>query len=754
MNAKWIWIDSLQIPKPRMVYFKKNIEISEILSDCVIRVYADSRYVLTINDKRVATGPCRAPKGIRYYDSLNVTDYLKKGHNEIFIKAIQYTDHKQDCILFKTGPASITTEGLGGLKIEEIDTDYGISTSSEYLCLEESGYQFPEDQIFGYISFSEYFDNSENYSHKEDSDWQSSIELFKAPTKGIGALRDFWYSIQRIIPMPYEKIDCFHKINVNTFNIVDNKFIIQSDSVASIELDALRLINAYPRLIITCGKGSVIKITYAEGYSSIIDNNIVKGIRDKAEGQDISGFYDIYIAHQGRQQYIPVNYRNFRVVKIEVIAKGDVPFIIESIDYIKTGYPLDISASFKCDDDNFTDIWNISKRTLLRCMYDTYMDCPYYEQMQYIMDTYLEIQYTFSISSDSMLARKAILDFAQAQLPDGLLPCNSPSKFNQIIPGFPFYWILMLESYMMYVGDINFIKSNLSTADKLIQFYVGHINENNLLGDTGYWQFFDWVKEWRDGSPVCDGEINILYNMLFVYGLRAAAKLNRFCNRNCIADEYEELAKKISDAINTFAFDEELGLYSDTPGKKPSSQHAQIFAVLSSVVPCDKKQKIMKNMFEHIECLSKVSYCFSYFLCRALEETNLYYELFETLGLWDMYIELMQYNLTTWPEDFVTMRSDCHGWSAIALYEIPACFLGIKPLEPGYQKVLIKPYVVPLNSYSGKVPIGDNKFIEISIKKDINNKHFIDIKVPSGVEYELDLSQFNNYDFMVARNDD
>ena len=749
MGAKMIWIDSHQISRPRMVYFKKNVYLSQEISKCIIKICADSRYVLTINNNRVSTGPCRAPKGIWYYDLIDISPFVQKGNNEIFVKVIQYADHKQEDISFKTGPISVTTEGLGYLKIEEIETDLGISTSNEYMCVEEKGYLFPENQVFGYLSFFEYFDNRERNMMLDNNCWSQAVQLFEAPSYDIGAIRDRWHATERTIPLPYEEVDVFRKIYRNTFSPKEDKLVITSGESAYIELDAGRLVNAYPRIKFSCGEGSIIKITYAEGYSQVIGKETVKCVRDDWENHQINGPCDIYISHSGEQEYIPFLYRNFRVVKVEVTAKGKEPFVLDTIDYIKTGYPLRVTGSFVCDNTDYNKIWEISIRTLRRCMHETYMDCPFYEQMQYVMDTYLQIQYTFSISADGRLARKAICDFAQAQLSDGMIPCNSPAKFNQIIPGFPIYWIFMLESYMMYVGDREFIRSHLGNMDRLIQYYRSYMDDNNLLGNTGYWQFFDWVAEWKNGCPVRKDEVNILYNMLFVYGLRAAAKLNKYCNRDCIAREYEGIAQDISNAINECAYDKEIGLYSDAPGRKPSSQHAQIFAVLSSVAPEKIKKDIIKKMIENKESLAKPSYCFSYFLCRALEEADLYNELNDTLKVWDMFTNLMQYNLTTWPEDFVTMRSDCHGWSAIALYEFSACFLGVKPLTPGYSKVQIKPLPCLLDSYSGWVPVGENKVVKISVLKDEKGKKHVDVNIPDGIEYVCDFSKLNDCEYTV-----
>ncbi|MBR5500465.1 MAG: hypothetical protein IKV74_02945, partial [Clostridia bacterium] len=372
-----------------------------------------------------------------------------------------------------------------------------------------------------------------------------------------------------------------------------------------------------------------------------------------------------------------------------------------------------------------------------RCMYETYMDCPYFEHMQYLMDTFLEMRYTLAISHDARLVEKGILDFEGSQFANGFMPCNAPSKFRQMIPGFPFYYPLMLDTYRLYVGDRKFLRSRLGGLEKLLAFYETYVGENDLLGDMGFWQFFDWVKEWNRGCPTEAGEIHVLYNMLYVYALRCAASVNRFCDRDDVAEEYEALAERIALAVRKHAYNEELGLFSDVPGKKPASQHAQIFAVVSGVMPKEGQRGLMERMIARRDSLAKPSYCFSYFLCRALEQTDLYEHVHKTFGLWDVFIGLRDLHLTTWPEDFVTMRSDCHGWSSVALYEFTACYLGVQPIESGYGKVRIRPLPCPLSSFQGRVPVGKYGEVFVKVWTDEDGQRRVQVRIPEGLPCEV-----------------
>jgi len=60
-------------------------------------------------------------------------------------------------------------------------------------------------------------------------------------------------------------------------------------------------------------------------------------------------------------------------------------------------------------------------------------------------------------------------------------------------------------------------------------------------------------------------------------------------------------------------------------------------------------------------------------------------------------------NLTTWVEDAITERSDCHAWGAVPLYEFPHELLGVQPLKPGFTSIRIAPQPGPLTWAEGSV---------------------------------------------------
>ena len=119
----------------------------------------------------------------------------------------------------------------------------------------------------------------------------------------------------------------------------------------------------------------------------------------------------------------------------------------------------------------------------------------------------------------------------------------------------------------------------------------------------------------------------------------------------------------------------------------------------------------------------------AFYLFRALEETGLYEYTQEYWGIWR---RMLAKHSTTCIEDEIQERSDCHAWGALILYELPAVILGVRPLEPGYRSVAIRPRPGYLREAEGDVvtPMG---MIHVHWTKDQEDQLRLEYDAPDNV---------------------
>ena len=92
-------------------------------------------------------------------------------------------------------------------------------------------------------------------------------------------------------------------------------------------------------------------------------------------------------------------------------------------------------------------------RTARLCAGETYYDCPYYEQLQYVGDTRIQALLSLYVGGDDRLARNAIELFDESRIVDGLTQSRYPTMLPQIIPPFSLFWIGMLHDLHAWGGD-------------------------------------------------------------------------------------------------------------------------------------------------------------------------------------------------------------------------------------------------------------------------------------------------------------
>jgi len=732
-KGQWIW--DVQQPEADsglqhlLVYFRRSFHIADgINAKLSIEITADSRYRLYVNSHSVAIGPCKGDGDTQYYEKVDVSKYLQSGKNVLAVQVLRLPAYKP-VETGEGGPLSIWRSHAAGLFVEaslrdEHDRELEpLHSGRAWRAFRHTGYRFIRKPFIQWMGGVEEVDGS-GAPHQwlnpefDDSNWASAIPF--AETRADVGLLSPWNLTPRPIPFLYEVERNFSKV-ARTEGIdrcIVDKWLehiqaegqplqLDSGQKLALELDAGELTTGYITIKVKGGRGSIIRMLGAECYqaSDSSKHRQIKGQRDDATGQLLGEFDTYYVAGQASEteseQYEPFWFRTFRYVRLE-LETGDEPLEIVSISYRETGYPLDVQASFESSDQELNTLWDLSVRTLKRCMHETYEDCPYYEQLQYSMDSRLMMLYTYYISADDRMPRRTIDDFYRSRQPSGLLQSRFPSVEPQVIPSFSLYWIDMLAEHYNFNGDIELLKTYRPAMLELLDWFHNRLTDEGIVGVTShrYWTYFDWVDEWPRGAPPESMERPMfLLSLMYAASLRTASRLLKVTGWIDAANDMTARADHICQAVRKLAWSDERQLFRDLPGLEIYSQHSQVMAVLSETVTGEEARKLMERTLQ--EPLHRVTLPFSYLLIQALKKTDLYDQAFE---IWDRWRGFANQGLTTLPEVEVNPRSDCHAWSAVPLAEFPASILGITPAEPGFAAVKIEPRIGKLKWAKGSMP--------------------------------------------------
>lgn len=727
----WIWLKNWSAEdrnEPALVLFRKVLEVAGDLKRAGFCISADSRYKLYINGELAEVGPSRGDGQVWFYDEKDVLPYLKSGENVVAVQVLRYPR-----IHGKGNHGIFRTEFPGlYLKGKLVFLDENGDEREEEFCADAS-WRARKDGGFSIVSESEIFAPLQIYEERrpsgdlkgwmradyDDSGWEkASVYPRLSEAVSPGNLH------QRTIPFLYRTERKFRDIVTLRETVTSRQaweglirqgtpLLIPAHSREIVEISAGEEMTGYLHLALYRGKGTDMRILQSESY--VTDERKgdlpVKGRRDDWEKGHLEGFCDLYhVAGFGTkeipEEYEPFWFRTFRFIRLE-IATAEEPVTITRLDYTETGYPLEVRTSIRTSDPELGAIWEMSERTLRRCMHETYEDCPFYEQLQYAMDSRTQILYTYAVAADDRLARKCMDDFRRSQRYDGLINCSYPNYGPNVIPGFSIYYILMLHDHMMYFGDREMLEQFMPSVDGIMNFFHRH-RENGLVQKVGglngerFWSFIDWTPEWDEttGVPPAtrSGPIT-MESLLYIMGLQAAADLSDYLGEPERAAMYRKRAEGVKEAVRESCTGAD-GMLRDGPGIDQYSQHPQVFAVLTDTLDREAAKKNLEKTLRYPEKYAQCSVAMAYYLFRALEKAGLYEW---STQYWNIWKRMLAKGATTCVEDEVGERSECHAWGALMLYELPSVILGVRPAKPGYGAVSVAPHGEMLEWFKGEV---------------------------------------------------
>ena len=733
-QACWIAPEGAPANEYGVYHFRKTIDLSNAPTKFVVHVSADNRYKLYVNGELVSLGPARSDIYNWAFETVDIAPQLKAGKNTI--AAVVWNFAKDAPV------AQMSFNRTGFILQGDGEAEQIVNTDDKWKSIRNESYSPLLANLRTYfvvgpgdkVEASKYPWGWEQPEF-DDSSWSTSRRIITGGGKGT---RDYpgWLLVPRSIPqmeMTAERIKKLRKAEGMAapagFPEKSGNWTIPASSKVSLLLDQTYLTTAYLNLTFSKGRNADITIKYAESLYDELP--VSKGNRDEIEGKIFFGYDDKIIADGGEQRlFTSLWWRTYRYILLE-IETADEPLILHDVHGTYTGYPFELASKFSAPEmPELDEILSVGWRTARLCAHETYMDCPYYEQLQYFGDTRIQAMVTLYNSHDDLLVRNAIDNGRQSIVSEGITMSRYPSNLHQFIPSFSIWWIKTVSDYWMHRSDDQFVAAQLPYVRKILDFYEKHLYDDASLSYISHWFFTDWASGFDAGEPprMADGRSSV-QDLHFLLGLQAAAKMERALGMPAFAEHYEQIASRIKAGFKEKYWDNNRKLFADTPERDKFSQHANILSILSGIVENQEAKDLMNNLLQD-ENQTPASVYFKYYLNMALNKVGMGDSYLDMLDIWHTHLAN---GLTTWAESPEPARSDCHAWGSSPNVEFYRIVLGIQSSAPGFEKVLIAPHLGKLRNASGCIPHpkGD---ICVDYKVDKKGNINAEISLPQGVD--------------------
>jgi hypothetical protein len=739
-KAAWIWIDNVDNSGVQIVEFENCFELKNDTT-LIFHVSADNRYKLYLNDKLISRGPDRSD--LAHWSFASYSVQLPAGKHcfkAVVLWSGEFSPHAQ--FFFRPG-FIFASEGKFATRL---NTDSG-----NWKCRKINGLKFDKNSNLNEIGA---FSISDIGLLNKKNPWKiPTVVMPPLETTYTGGMRPGWrlhpsclrdqinrqLSPGKIIAASNKSFRTFPVSEDNLKAPCLNRWNMLINSKKELEITANSQVNvlwdldnyycAFLNIAFRGGNDGTINCFWAESlYEQKTEN---KGDRNEIIGKVLNNPNgDSFINSTGELGEATTPWwRSGRYIMIEINTKNQ-PLTITKLNITETRYPLDTESSICLSKESLNELLPLMLRGLQMCSHETYLDCPYYEQLMYVADTRIEALMTYIAIKDSRLPRRAIelFDFSRSNW--GFIAEHYPGRMPQLSSTFSMFWVLMLHDYVMWrEADKDWLNLRLTAMRSMLENFYDYLNDDYLLKALPGWSFIDWTKNWAVGAPPDSANgVSSICNLLFIIALNKAAELEKYFGDDILSQRYLNTAKKVGTSIHKKFWVKKSKLIADDISGEKFSEHAQCLAILSGILNEQEIQQCFESLI-NVSKLEKVSCYFSFYLFEVLA-------LFKRGDLIVKYLDnwhaMKENGLKTTPERPEPSRSDCHAWSGHPFFHYFTTFAGIRPLTPDFSTVLIDPVPGNLKEIKGEMPHPKGK-----ISFDMQFKHgeitFAKIDLPENV---------------------
>ena len=708
--AQWIGVPEANLRDFGVYHFRKTFDLTSRPEKFVVHVSADNRYKLYVNDSLVSLGPCRGDLSNWNFETVDIARFLKAGRNVLAAVVWNFAQYR---------PAAQISKGEMAFLLQgNSDAEKIVNTNNSWKCVQNKAYsRCVKGRVRGYYAAGpteqidvSFYPERWTLADFDDTSWHNAIALEGAAIKGTSD-----YPGRLLVPdnlppmeMAFERFQRVRRAegikSVGNFAKSPTNLVIPSNTSVKILLDQGKETTGYLTLLLGGGKGATVDVGYAETLFTRDDkgNEAPLGNRNDIEGKVFFGYQDC-ILPDGRSDFnfTPWWWRTWRYVELAIQTK-DQPLTLKDVYGTFCAYPFKRASTFEAKgDDDLQRMLDVGWHTARLCANETYMDCPYYEQLQYFGDTRIQTMVTMYNTTDTFMVKSAVEQGRRAMLPDGLTYSRYPTDIPQIISSYALSWTGMVYDYWMYRGDASYVRTLLPAVRQIMSWYEQWMRPDGSLSFVPYWFFCDWSAGFNGGTPIREKDGKSAYqDLAYLMALDEASRLERAIGIAAMGDHYAALAERIRARFKEKYWDNSRGLFADTYDHRNYSQHVNIMAILTDIVTGEEATSLCSKILED-NSLTQATIYFRYYLFLAMKRAGLADRYLGELGIWR---QQLKEGMTTWAEMPEPTRSDCHAWGASPNIELFRIFLGIDTDAPGFNRVRIAPALGKLREAQGSIP--------------------------------------------------
>ena len=624
-RAKWIWARHRDYAYKDLhntyAQFRYDFELRSVPRRAPLFVSADQCYMLYVNGRYVSRGPARGYQATWSFDEVDLSEYLREGHNWISVRA--YNAGVSNFQYIHQGEAGFICAGKWGRTEIRTGPDWGVRICPAHRrCTARLSLQ---------QNFQEHVD-----TRLDDQSWIRSPR----PPKG-------WKAAPRCVPfgvmpwndmeergipnltgevIPYEVAcaiaagrcapDYIDWTNIaHGFHAESGALTWRATPSGEVARGALSIrLPAAGRgkltaVLIDMGRpvvGTLLVDTAGNAGGEVVDFYFTEAVDARGrpvvsgpgEGCEASMAARL-ILKRGRTRYEFFQMIGHRYL-IAIARQTDHPIRLK-LALRLTVYPLDVRGRFECDDPVLNDIHRICVQTQQVCMLDSYVDTPWREQAQWWGDALVQSQNTFHLSGDTRLLVRGVRSLGRQEVPNGLTYGHAPTVAHHcILPDFSLLWVISIWGDWWESGDVSLFVEQWPRIQRVLGYFSGEgRGDNGLLRyDERYWLFLDWCDIYKEGAPA-------LLNLWYVLTLEKLTDLLRAAGMDDdlrrMKAEHRRQRKLSRDAF----WDERTGLLRDgvTPRGKPvnvHSIHTQTLAILCGMGGRGRGRMVEKRLLPYL----------------------------------------------------------------------------------------------------------------------------------------------------------